>query len=367
MSDDLIKVPSFLAAKATELGISPRCSFCVEVACETDAMACGQCSGQSCSGQCTSAECGQCGSCERGQCGSCQSSCQGCQTTCEVLIQESPLPGGSITNISSTATSITIRYSGVSGADWYQVVYRKANESALSYIANAKNLSCVITGLEPNTSYTVNYRAVSSSGMFGDFASGRTISTKSPTPASFSITDISTTDITIRVSVGSSTEFIVYCTTPAGREIWNKTVYSESNFNHTITGLIPNTSYKVNVHYDVGNAWCSAKEFTTASDRPEDWDWGYQVKPGARLPTALEWDNFRDRVNEFREYKGLSAHSFVRAYPGPTTLTAAMVNQAIEAIRAMSPPTAPPENTVKNVTKLSAALLNGLAGSLNSL
>lgn len=294
MSDDLIKVPSFLSTKAEGLSISPRCSFCVEVACETDAMACGQCSGQSCSGQCTSAECGQCGSCERGQCGTCQSSCQsgcqnaeGCTTTCERACQSGQEPApttyGSITSISSTATTITIRYTSIPNAVWYQVHYRKSTTIATTPIANGSSLSCTITGLSPDTEYKVNYRGATAT-VFGPFM-------------------------------------------PNGKIIRTERLVI----------------------------------------RPDDWDWGCTVKPGARLPTAREWDNFCVRINEFRDYKGLSGYSFTKAYPGPTTLTAAMVNQTITAIKAMSPSTSPPSSAAKNVTKLSAALLNGLAASLNSI
>lgn len=101
--------------------------------------------------------------------------------------------------------------------------------------------------------------------------------------------------------------------------------------------------------------------------RPPNWSWGYTIKPGARLPTAREWDNFCDRINEFRAYRGLSVYSFTRAYPGPTTMTADMVNQTIKAIQVMSPLISLPSNAVKNVTKLSADLLDGLTASLNSI
>lgn len=163
MSDELIKVPAFLAAEIGDYGIMPACDFCKEVACETAAMTCGQCSGQSCSGQCSVSECSvaqcgqcdinetgcgpqcfQCGTCEScqssecklgecilcqsGQCGSCEK-CQGCQSSCERNCQgcegcegcetvcekssQDPSPGASL-SISGGPGELTWRISGLS-------------------------------------------------------------------------------------------------------------------------------------------------------------------------------------------------------------------------------------------------------------
>lgn len=287
------------------------CQNCLGTACQKTCQAaneggcqsgcqvtCQNCMGDACQSSCQSgcqnAE-GCTTTCERA-CQSCQGvACQTCQTPCETSCQNcegvacqsgqepAPTTYGSITSISSTATTITIRYTSIPNAVWYQVHYRKSTVSTTTPIANGSSLSCTITGLSPDTDYTVNYRGATAT-VFGPLM-------------------------------------------PNGRTIRTKPLVT----------------------------------------RPDDWDWGYTVKPGARLPTAREWDNFCVRINEFRDYKGLSGYSFTKAYPGPTTLTADMVNQTITAIKAMSPSTSPPSSAVKNVTKLSAALLNGLAASLNSI
>ena len=198
-------------------------------------------------------------------------------------------------------------------------------------------------------------------------------SAQGPTAAGSITSYTSTADsITIRyTSISKATWYqVVYRKTSASALEY---IANGNSLTCTITGLGPDTSYIVNYRGATATEWgpfmATGKTIRTAplASRPADWDWGYTVIPGARLPTAREWDDFCDWINEFRDYRGLSAYSFTRAYPGPTDLTAAMVNQTITAIKAMSPPTAPPSNAVKDVTALTAALLNGLAASLNSI
>lgn len=306
-----------------------------------------------------------------GGCG-CDTYCPDTGCSCDSHCPDTPCsdapapPAGSITSVSSTVNSITVRYSSISGASSYEVAYRKSSVSTATIISNGSSLSCTITGLTPNTEYVVNYRGISSSGKEGAFTSGRTISTKAPTPASFSISSIDTTSITLRITVGSSSEFIIYCTTPAGKEIWNETVTRTSNFNYTINGLIPNTAYKVNVHYDVGNAWCGTKDFTTASARPSSWAWWSTISQNQSIGlSAGEWNAFCVRINEFRDYKGLSQYgAFVTARTG-ADISAATVNHAVWAIGAMNSGAYSLE--VSPGDTITADFFNGLKNYLNAL
>lgn len=92
MSDELINIPPFLQQDGV-LQLATRassCSFCSEIACETDSMTCG-CgqSGAECQKACESG-CQTCQStcqdCQR--CQSCQGSCQTCQGTCQLACQD---------------------------------------------------------------------------------------------------------------------------------------------------------------------------------------------------------------------------------------------------------------------------------------
>lgn len=378
--DQLIPIPKGLST-GDSLGASvfATCSdWCSEqcsstqdpCSCSAEGCLTAQCGGQSscyCSnegGQCTcSNQGGQCGSCQACQCSSQNN-------------QEAPLPAGSIRlNGQPTATTIPVRYTSISGADWYQVSYRKTNESTLTHIANAKRLTCTIpedypnVKLDPSTSYTINYRAVSASGKWGNYTAGLVVSTKAAVPASFWFSDsddVDTTSITIHVSVGSSTEFIIHCTTPAGRVILNETLTRTSNFDRTISGLIPNTDYKVNVHYDVGNAWCGTRPFTTKSARPDDWSWWSVVSQDKDINiSANEWNAFCARINEFRDYKGLSQYgAFITARRGED-ISALIVNHAVWAIGAMN--TSAKSLEIQQGDAISSGFFNSLKSCLNAL
>ena len=50
--------------------------------------------------------------------------------------------------------------------------------------------------------------------------------------------------------------------------------------------------------------------------------------------TAYEWNNFTKRINEFREYRGLSQYSFATV-SSDGNCTASIINQAVNAINAM--------------------------------
>lgn len=108
-----------------------------------------------------------------------------------------------------------------------------------------------------------------------------------------------------------------------------------------------------------------------AVQRPSNWTWstsnitqGNAVTNMAYL-TATEWNNFTARINSFRTYKGKSTVSFTAAVKGQQ-MTAAQANAAISAISEMNPSVAPPV-TVSSGSPITAAFINGLASSLNSL
>lgn len=109
---------------------------------------------------------------------------------------------------------------------------------------------------------------------------------------------------------------------------------------YTFTGLEPNTSYYVFCNYSnyTSGSDDPTLEITVITDksaRPADFEWTYsKTKGGAFNLTAMEWNSFTTRVNEFRVYKGLTNYSFTKAYTGDT-FTASMYTQARTAIQAI--------------------------------
>lgn len=158
----------------------------------------------------------------------------------------------------------------------------------------------------------------------------------------------------------------------------------------TYAGLTPGTTYQIQgiVNYtDINNNTrtvniydeCSTDE-KPAPVRPGYFSWlrGFvtskpvanELPRGGDIPpylTADGWNTYTANINAVREYRGLWQYSFTTARRGVTRLSAAMVNEAIAAISAMSPPTSPPGRATPMVTPGSASLLNKLVDSLNSI
>lgn len=164
MSDELIRVPAFLAEETGDYGIMPMCDFCAEVACETADMECGQACGQSCGSQCTVSECKQ--SCSQG----CSQSCDACHNGCQSGQQSS---GAKLEFGTVTATSIQVRIAGMDTDSWNNCGTSKVpryNSFKISCIGDVRiaekgsvsGTSKYITyvGLTPGTLYEFNIRHI---------------------------------------------------------------------------------------------------------------------------------------------------------------------------------------------------------------
>ena len=110
--------------------------------------------------------------------------------------------------------------------------------------------------------------------------------------------------------------------------------------------------------------------------RPVNWAWTTTVVADGTVVidnankrikplTAVEWNAFGVRINDFRDYKSLADYTPTSAVTN-NPMTAVMANQARTAISAMSPPTAVPSVAVQG-TKITSAFINGLKNSLNSI
>ena len=155
------------------------------------------------------------------------------------------------------------------------------------------------------------------------------------TPASFSITGVTSKSVTIYVSVGSSTEFIIYARTDDAdkTEVCNVTLTKTSNFSYTISGLETGVDYAINVHYDNGNDWCGTDYFTTLALGP--WEWWTTIEKGRPFvpPTADEWNAFEDHINLVLDAYGVTQRDFsdYRAVSGERML-ASVANEVRSAI-----------------------------------
>lgn len=111
-----------------------------------------------------------------------------------------------------------------------------------------------------------------------------------------------------------------------------------------------------------------------SSQRPSNFTWTSEVSKGAVVTningspaylTAIEWNDFTAKINSFRIYKGLSTATFTEAVTGEP-MRATQINEAIEAINAMSP-ASPTPIIVSSGESIMAETINGLATALNSI
>lgn len=124
---------------------------------------------------CGSEDCGDTG-CYGDVCSS-DGGWQPCEDTCSDCTDiPKPDPATSMTAY-STKTTIYGRVTAVSGADYYLVAYRLAQETTATWI-EADGLNYEITGLTPGTEYVVNYRGVNDGG-HGNVGAGWHVWTKS--------------------------------------------------------------------------------------------------------------------------------------------------------------------------------------------
>ncbi|WP_217595311.1 hypothetical protein [Cohnella sp. GbtcB17] len=118
------------------------------------------------------------------------------------------------------------------------------------------------------------------------------------------------------------------------------------------------------VAHSVKNTVKSADSNSVSYSRPENYSWTTLKYPGGPVPTAKEWNDLTKRINEFRNYKGLSQINFIAGSPN-SPLTAEMYNKAAASINNLGPSI--PLALANSGDPLLAANLNQFVESLNSI
>ena len=164
-----------------------------------------------------------------------------------------------------------------------------------------------------------------------------------------------------------------------------------SSVTYTFSGLEPSAYYGCKVlPVGAGNTNADRTEdpttewfWTAAEGRPDNWVWTSTVRKGAEMAysqvgdkeykayplTASEWNDFVDRVVEFLRYckwEVPSNYGDSWYVTRGTEMTATEVNYMRTAISQM-PITVSLPAAVKSNSKITAAYINGLKNSLNSI
>ena len=197
---------------------------------------------------------------------------------------------------------------------------------------------------------------------------------------------VTATTITARVTdKGEYSYFSWSLRDTEGNVLQPATAYSTAT-SKTYSGLTPNTTYRVYLswsHSTVGEGnynYNYAKTLEETAARPADWAWNSTVAVNAAVPvtqasdgtylakylTAAEWDGFISRCIAFAKYLGMTVTGTqISTTPG-TAMEASDVNAVIDLLNTMLPPVSPPAKVAAGDV-ISAATLNGLKNSLNSI
>ena len=119
-----------------------------------------------------------------------------------------------------------------------------------------------------------------------------------------------------------------------------------------ISGLETGTTYNIRGTAKWNGTWYEAgwaNGITTDEKTcPDNWEWSYFIYPDmpvydtisfgsliiAYIMPYYEWNAFTQRINDFREYKGLSKYSFTTV-SSDSDCTPDIINQAVDAINDM--------------------------------
>jgi hypothetical protein len=106
---------------------------------------------------------------------------------------------------------------------------------------------------------------------------------------------------------------------------------------------------------------------TYEKTKPTNFAWTYSKSSESDVNLyASEWNNLLAKINEFREYKGLTRIETFTIAVVDDDIRAIMFNQAVNIINTLSPSVSPP-SAVSSEDEIYASQLDGLVTSLNSV
>ena len=155
-----------------------------------------------------------------------------------------------------TETTVSLSWTSVTAAASYEIRYDKKGASGWAYSASTSGTSITITGLNPDTAYAFDIRAVRSSSASGRSDTIYVTTKKLNTPSNFKSTGTTVSSVSLSWSTvsGADSYEIRYDKKGTSGWRWSKTVTGSST---TITGLTPDTAYAFDI--------CSVKSGKTSS------------------------------------------------------------------------------------------------------
>lgn len=281
---------------------------------------------------------------------------------------------------STTASRISVRVSGLdpNAPYFYRVIFRidGAIDGDYRNVASS-SVSHSFTGLQADTRYMVEVEVWNQDDqreLFWDYYNVRTDGLP-PSRPSWIVMDEELTDYNYLVvdwaSVPDADGYDVYVD---GR------YYQTTSLRYAVIDAKPGTSYEVCVraYNEWGTSSARCGTFRTPS-LPGKWNWSYDIYSGGEfydyssdgrtvyLMPASEWNNFTSRINEVREYKGLSNYSFTTATRNTSESgIRTCINQAINAINDMLSSSSR-MSTISSGSEVRASIFIDMRDKLNSI
>lgn len=277
---------------------------------------------------------------------------------------------------STTESTISIRWNGSTSANDYGLYL---NGVGKGYTTSQYH---TFSGLSSYTTYTVSVSARNGAGETTTVgASARTLDNIKPRMTNVSVSG-NVSEISISFSgtdVGSGISgFNVYIGTHNGGSSSltssKGVVYSSSSGNYKFTTDRNGYSFKAGTYYVGVVAFDKSLNYsdimtnyiTITNPKPASFSWSTsKVSKGNFNITATEWNSFTKRINDFRNYKNLSAYSFTTAYSG-SNFTASMYNQTRDAMVNMASSYSLPPYRYTN-DEVKASEINQLVSYLNNI
>ena len=106
------------------------------------------------------------------------------------------------------------------------------------------------------------------------------------------------------------------------------------------------------------------------SDRPPNWAWEPEITKGSKISiTATHWNNFISRIQAFADYKGVPLPSATKSTAAATSGSKMLASQAnaVRTLISKLPITISLPSAVSTGDTITAAFMNGLMNSLNSI
>lgn len=282
------------------------------------------------------------------------------------------------TNINTTRINGGLKFSWSGGDDAtsYQIKLVKGYNTSDTQTKTTSGTSATFTGLEYGVKYIVyvkGYNSIKDSGwQFGYDA------TTAPAQPRFS-TSVKSGIITVNYSLANTSNltslYINLYDSTNTTILQRKTLSSSSgafSYSKVDDGkyyIRAQSMFKINSTEifcvdSSGNRYTLSK-LITVNSKPSAFSWTYSKILGKDFNlTAIEWNNFTGKINEFRSWKGLNNYSFTTAVKG-NTFTYTMFNQAVTAINAMYS-----NNPLSSVSKgdtVTAYILNNIVSVLNDV